>query len=105
VNEPLKVNPSGERRCRCVRDHRPIPQELHRHHVWPLGEGGPNIATNLRWLCPSTHSNVHRLWREYHAAGGEPPWEVRRIYGGYVRQLVSEGWAQAHPSVTEKESP
>lgn len=97
TSEPLTAEPSGERRCLCVRDHTPEPRELHRHHVWPLGEGGPDTKINLRWLCPSSHSNTHRLWRAYQAAGGTPPWPVRALYGKYVRDLVAQGWAQAHP--------
>ena len=94
--EPLTATPSGERKCRCVLRHSPEPRELHRHHVWPLGEGGPDAAANLRWLCPSTHSNVHRLWREYAKLRSTPPWSVRRQYNAYTRNLVAEGWAQAH---------
>lgn len=97
TSEPLTAEPSGERRCLCVRDHTPEPRELHRHHVWPLGEGGPDKSANLRFLCPTAHSNTHRLWREYQKQRGTPPWEIRRPYGKYVRDLVAEGWAQAHP--------
>jgi hypothetical protein len=102
MDEPLKVDPDGERVCRCVKTHNPAPRELHRHHIWPTSEGGPNTKINLRWLCPSSHANAHRLWREYEKVGGEPLWEIRRMYGPYVRQLVSAGWAQAHP-LPEKE--
>lgn len=94
---PLTAQPAGERRCRCVADHNPEPRELHRHHVWPLGEGGPDTSANLRWLCPTSHANVHRLWRAWDDHGGEPPWVVRRQYSAYQRELVAEGWAQAHP--------
>lgn len=95
VDAPLKVNPDGERRCKCVQRHSPVPQELHRHHVWPTGEGGPDTKINLRWLCPTSHASAHRLWREYAKVGGEPLWEVRRVYSPYVRRLVAEGWDQA----------
>jgi hypothetical protein len=97
TSEPLTADPSGERKCLCVRQHTPTPRELHRHHVWPLGEGGPDTKINLRWLCPTGHSNAHRLWRAYQKAKGEPPWEIRKQYGQYVRDLVAQGWAQAHP--------
>ena len=97
TGEPLTATPTGERRCLCVANHTPEPRELHRHHVWPLGEGGPDVAGNLRWLCPTAHANAHKLWREYDRIGGEPSWETRRLYGVYVRQLVADGWAQAHP--------
>jgi hypothetical protein len=98
TSEPLTAVPSGERRCLCVAEHNPAPRELHRHHVWPLGEGGPDTAANLRWLCPTAHSNAHKLWREYAKRRTTPPWDVRRLYGRYVRDLVAEGWTQAHPT-------
>lgn len=98
TTEPLTAAPTGDRLCPCVDRHSPVPRELHRHHVWPLGEGGPDVAENLRWLCPSTHSNVHRLWREYAKLRTTPPWAVLRQYNAYTRQLVAAGWAQAHPT-------
>ena len=91
---PLTINPDGPRQCRCVNRHVPTPLELHRHHVWPEGKNGPNIRGNLRWLCPTTHSNVHKLWREYEKVSGEPVWEIRLKYSRYVRSLVTDGWAQ-----------
>lgn len=97
---PLTIDPAGDRVCGCCVTHTPTPRELHRHHVWPTGEGGPNTRTNLRWLCPTTHSNVHKLWREYDAHGGTPPYAVRRLYSRYQQSLVAEGWALAHPGPT-----
>ena len=97
TDEPLKVTPSGDKKCFCVANHTPEPRELHRHHVWPLGEGGPDTKINLRWLCPTSHSNVHQLWRIYDACNGRVGGAVLRRYNPYVRQLVADGWAQAHP--------
>lgn len=97
TSEPLTATPDGERRCLCVLRHSPVPMELHRHHVWPLGEGGPDTSANLRWLCPSQHSSVHRLWREYDKRGGKPSWGILRHYNKHARDLVADGWAQAHP--------
>jgi hypothetical protein len=113
IAEPLTASPSGERKCLCVKLHNPTPRELHRHHVWPLAEGGPDMPGNLRWLCPSQHSNVHRLWREYQKARAMPDWEILRQYNRYARAIVAEGWAQAraarHPQTlphpVEKETP
>jgi len=48
---PLTIKPGGEYVCLCVKRHSPQPSILHSHHVWPLGEGGPNIRGNLLWLC------------------------------------------------------
>jgi HNH endonuclease len=77
--------------CNCVGKHIPKPMELHRHHIWPVGEGGPDTKENLLTLCPSTHSNVHRLWRLYEKHDGRPPWEILRNYSEYVRWVVEKG--------------
>ena len=34
------------------------------HHIWPLGMGGPDVAENRVWLCPTAHTNVHEILRE-----------------------------------------
>lgn len=92
----MTATPLGERTCRCVSRH--VPQvdafELERHHVWPLGKGGPDTADNLRWLCGSTHNQVHRLWRFFERYDGVPPWWISRRFSPYVRTVVAVGWAQ-----------
>lgn len=77
--------------CRCVTKHVPRAMELHRHHVWPVSEGGPDTPENQIILCPSTHSNIHRLWRLYEEHGGRPPWEILRKYSEYARAIVEKG--------------
>lgn len=77
--------------CKCVSKHVPRALELHRHHVWPLGEGGPDAGENLVVLCPTTHSNVHRLWRLYEQHNGRPPWDILRNYSEYARAIVEKG--------------
>lgn len=77
--------------CKCVGKHIPKPMELHKHHVWPLGEGGPDTRENLLILCPTTHANVHRLWRLYNTYKGRPPWEILKNYSEYVRAIVERG--------------
>jgi hypothetical protein len=94
AGQPLLASPSGERKCVCVKNHNPEPRELHRHHVWPTGKGGPDISENLLWLCPTTHSNVHMLWREYEKCESTPPWETRRQFSNYCQQVVHSGWIQ-----------
>ena len=95
---PLTAKPSGERRCVCVTKHRPEPVILHSHHVWPLGEGGPDIQANLLWLCPTSHNNIHELWRlmvKYTKADTPIPWREFREFSPYVRNVVARGWDQA----------
>lgn len=99
---PLTVKPGGEYRCLCVATHRPKPNILHSHHVWPLGEGGPNVRDNLLWLCPTTHMNVHELWRLMDKHAGAVPSELLQPFSRYVRAVVRRGWDQktaAHPDV------
>lgn len=97
---PLTARPTGPRVCTCVKTHTPVmgPDEAEGHHVWPLGEGGPDKAANMRWLCGTTHNSVHALWRLYQRHGGTPPADLVRRYRPYVRDIVADGWAQAHPA-------
>lgn len=44
--------------------------------------------------CPTTHTKVHNLWREWVKCAGEPPWEIMRRYSRFVRALVASGWSQ-----------
>lgn len=81
--------------CVCVTHHVPKPNELNAHHVWPLGEGGPEDGEIL-WLCPTMHVNIHELWRFYKKYGDIPPWSVLRAYSHYCREIVEKGWRLAH---------
>ena len=78
-------------KCQCVGKHIPKPMELHKHHVWPIGEGGPDIKANLVLLCPTTHANVHRLWKLYEEYEGRPPWHLINKYSEYARGIVERG--------------
>ena len=49
--------------CLCQTTHRPQPLEYAEHHIWPQGMGGPDVASNRVWLCPTAHYNVHELLR------------------------------------------
>lgn len=84
--------PPGPKQCVCVADHNPEPRELHRHHIIPLYLGGPDEESNLVWLCPSSHSNVHMLIRRWESNDGEPAWWTRRLFGIYIRDLAEAGW-------------
>lgn len=78
--------------CECVANHNPNPMELHRHHIWPTGMGGPDIEWNLVWLCPTSHVNVHELLRAWVEADGVPDWNIRKRFGSYIRGLAQEGF-------------
>jgi hypothetical protein len=82
-------------RCLCVADHQPEPQSLDRHHIWPLGMEGPDTPGNIVVICPTTHRNVHELLRAWVAWQGQPPWEIRRHFSPYARQLAHQGYHAA----------
>lgn len=58
----LEAHDEG-RACVCISEHRPAPLELERHHIWPLGMGGPDNEWNVAWVCPTAHANTHELMR------------------------------------------
>lgn len=80
------------RECQCVTEHRPQPIELHRHHIVPLYAGGPDVESNTVWICPTAHVSTHELLRAWERYEGEPPWEIRRQCGPYIRDLAERGW-------------
>lgn len=77
--------------CKCVTKHIPKPMELHVHHIWPIGEGGQDVPGNTVVLCPTTHSNVHKLWRLYERRGGKPSWDELKKYSEFTRYVVEKG--------------
>lgn len=77
--------------CQCVGKHIPKVMETEKHHIWPIGEGGPDIKENLLVLCPTTHSNIHKLWRIYEKVGGRPSWEILKNYSEFAREVVEKG--------------
>ncbi len=78
--------------CEAHVEHKPRSVENHRHHVWPLGMGGPDIPENIVVICPTGHANVHSLLRLYVANHGSPPPALLRLYGRAERRLALLGW-------------
>lgn len=66
--------------------------ELNRHHILPLSEGGPDVPDNIVWLCPTSHVNVHELLRAWVKYEGEPPWDIRKHFSPYIREIAAEGY-------------
>lgn len=88
--------------CACQADHRPAPMELERHHVWPLGMGGPDEDWNIAWVCPTTHTNIHEMLRAFLRLGpltwGEVVEATSVPVNRYAYHLAVTGyqrWAQA----------
>jgi hypothetical protein len=84
-----RVLPTGTVACRCSNRHVPKPTVIDAHHIWPRSAGGPTVAANLVWLCPTAHRNVHELLEAWHRAGKMTP------VPGHNRFIVSvarAGW-------------
>lgn len=47
--------------CQLHARHTPTPLVIIKHHVIPLGMGGPDLASNWAWCCDTGHRNVHTL--------------------------------------------
>lgn len=84
--------------CVCATEHRPAPLEYERHHVWPLYLGGPDIEDNTIWVCPTTHTNVHEILREFMRVGpltwGEALAAWDRPLSRYAFHLAWAGYAR-----------
>ncbi len=80
------------RACEVHTQHYPRPHENHLHHVWPLGMGGPDIPENIVVVCPTGHSNIHVLLRQWIANRGAPPPAAQRPFGLEERKLARLGW-------------
>ncbi len=92
---------AGEVDCLCVGDHSPKPLDIEVHHIWPIGQGGPDVRGNRIPLCPTAHSSVHWLLREYKRHNGTPPWDDRRRLNPYLRYLAAEGWRRIQTKSVE----
>lgn len=80
------------RECFAHRHRDDVPLEA--HHVWPLGDGGPNIAANRVMVCSNAHSATHDLLAKMRKAKtGRVSWLVRIRYGARVRRLAAAGYA------------
>lgn len=83
--------------CHCVTEHRPAPLELERHHIHPLGLGGPDVVQNVAWVCPTTHTNVHELLRWFINESRVVPWRdvtdrYEQAVSRYAYDLAKEGY-------------
>lgn len=77
--------------CWAHRHRELVPIEI--HHVWPLGNGGPNIPSNKVAVCANAHSSAHDLLdKMMHAQTIHLPLTVQRLYGWKVRRVARAGY-------------
>lgn len=65
------------------------------HHVWPLGLGGPNIASNKIRVCANGHYAIHAFLELLIKQNGRVPVDTLRHFGPAVRGYALSGWNQA----------
>src|ERR1044072_585882 len=78
--------------CQEHKKHMPASHINHRHHVWPLGEGGPNVEDNIIVVCATGHMNIHELMKEFKIHMGNPPYSVVRQYALEERKYAELGY-------------
>lgn len=78
--------------CQLHSRHMPETHINHRHHVFPLGDGGPDIEDNIVVVCPTGHTNLHDLISHYKMYQGNPPYQITRRYSLEERKYAKLGW-------------
>ena len=89
------LNPLGVRmgtECACHRHREHVPVE--RHHVFPLGMGGPDTPDNRIVVCANAHYSIHAALDLLLRYEGDPPASSWRLYGWKVRRLARRGYDQ-----------
>lgn len=78
--------------CQVHNKHIPESRMNHRHHIWPLGEGGPDIEDNIVVCCPTGHYNIHDLLQQYRMLMGDVPYATLRRYSHGERRFAELGY-------------
>lgn len=86
VGQPLTTSQG----CQVHKTHRPESHVNEIHHVWPLGDGGPNVPENKVVVCATGHNSIHSLLDHYRK--GTPDPAVIRTYTTQERVLAKLGW-------------
>lgn len=82
--EALGLKPATS--CTVSGYHAPRPSRYVHHHVWPLGEGGPNVAANLVESCDNCHYAIHEALDLLKAG------LLAKGYPRGVAKWAAEGW-------------
>lgn len=104
IEDPRLLNPLGEL-CQCVEHHEPRAFVPTYHHIVPKSWGGETIDENMVWLCPNSHTAVHRLIDEYVRLDGKITWEIAKHFSPFQRELAADAWRHrpADPTITSLE--
>lgn len=78
--------------CQVHNKHTPASHVNDVHHVWPLGEGGPDIAANRVVVCATGHHNIHKLISLFKVHHGNVPYTELRTFAFEERNLAQLGY-------------
>jgi hypothetical protein len=78
--------------CDLHTKHMPESHVNHRHHIWPKGDGGPDVEDNVVVVCPTGHYNIHDLLAHYRMLMGKVPYSVTRRYSVAERKYAKLGY-------------
>jgi hypothetical protein len=91
--EPVEVvHRTTAEPCSVHAAHKPTSHVNEIHHVWPLGQGGPNRADNRVVVCGTGHNSIHQLIAEYLTMKGAVPYSLLKQYTMGERQLAKLGY-------------
>lgn len=85
--------------CQLHARHMPETHVNHRHHVWPLGDGGPDIEDNIIVACATGHYNIHDLLGHYRMLMGRVPYAILRRYSFEERKYAELGYKRINRKV------
>lgn len=86
---PMGVRMGQE--CVCHHHRELVPIE--KHHIWPLGMGGPDAEYNKVPVCANAHYSIHAFMDLLvKGEGAQPP--TWRQYGAKVRRYARSGYSQ-----------
>lgn len=72
--------------------HKPNSHVNEVHHVWPKGQGGPDIPENRIVVCATGHNSIHQLINEYKAMQGKVPYSLLKQYTVQERAYALLGY-------------
>lgn len=78
--------------CEIHKKHVPETHINHVHHIWPVGEGGPDITDNKVVVCPTGHYSIHDLLNQYKMLMGRVPYTILRRYSIEERKYAALGY-------------
>ena len=81
--------------CQVHKDHIPATHLNEIHHVWPKGDGGPDINENTVVVCATGHHNIHELIKIFKAMRGQVPYSELRRFSLKERDYAKLGYERS----------